>query len=278
MTQPFWTSPNGRIVLHHGDCIDVLRGIEPTSVDAVVTSPPYAMQRAKQYGGIPERAYPDWTVAWMAGVRRALKPSGSVLINIREHIKNGEMSDYVHRTRMVLRADGWIECDELIWDKGSGPPTGHPGRPRRSWERVLWLSPSRSAWCRPQANGRWSEDIGLSSAPASMLAARPGRSRYVAKRPAQIARCTDVARFGLGGDSEHPAAYPQPLAAWLIRLVTPEGGTVLDPFAGSGTTLVAAHDQERGAIGIELDAKIAEMAAKRLKGATAQAALFGAAS
>ena len=108
----------GRIVadweLFEGDCIEVIKGLPQESVDAVVTSPPYAMRRAKLYGGIPESEYPAWTVTWMEQVRRVLKPQGSVLINIREHIRNGEMSDYVHRTRLALREAGWIECDELI--------------------------------------------------------------------------------------------------------------------------------------------------------------------
>src|SRR5690606_26585109 len=99
------------------------------SVDALITSPPYAMQRKDTYGGVPEADYPAWTVAWMAEARRVLKPDGSAVINIRPHVRNGQISDYVLRTRLALREDGWAEVEELIWNKISGAPLGAVNRP-----------------------------------------------------------------------------------------------------------------------------------------------------
>ena len=58
--------------LYVGDCVDVLKELPDGIVDSVVTSPPYAMQRASTYGGIPEKDYPEWTVAWMQEVWRVL--------------------------------------------------------------------------------------------------------------------------------------------------------------------------------------------------------------
>src|SRR5699024_7690803 len=109
--------------LYVGDCIDVLKGLPDGIVDSVVTSPPYAMQRASTYGGIQEKDYPEWTVAWMQEVWRVLKDDGSVIINISAHIKNGELSDYGRRTRLALRDAGWVELPELIWHKPSSMPT-----------------------------------------------------------------------------------------------------------------------------------------------------------
>src|SRR5690606_18294552 len=225
--------------LYEGDCLEVMRELPSESVDAVVTSPPYAMQRAKLYGGVPEDEYPSWTVAWMEQVRRILKPHGSVLINIREHIRNGEMSDYVHRTRLALREAGWIECDELIWVKPDAPPVGHPGRPRRSWERILWFAKDQQPYCDPKANGKFSDRIGVD---------RPGEGfkKWLAGASdlrSGIARCRDWVRVpvALNDSRGHPAAYPCDLAAWMIRLVTHPGGTVLDLFACSGTTLLVAQ-------------------------------------
>src|SRR5699024_10729669 len=51
--------------LYVGDCVEVMAALPAESVDAIVTSPPYAMQRKSTYGGIPESEYPAWTVAWM---------------------------------------------------------------------------------------------------------------------------------------------------------------------------------------------------------------------
>jgi DNA modification methylase len=66
--------------------------------------------------------------------------------------------------------------------------------------------------------------------------------------------------------NHHPTVKPLDLMQWLVRLVTPKGGTVLDPFAGSGSTLVAADREGFHAIGIELDPEYAEIARRRLVG------------
>jgi DNA modification methylase len=71
--------------------------------------------------------------------------------------------------------------------------------------------------------------------------------------------------------SDHPTVKPRSLMRWLVRLVTPPGGVVLDPFAGSGTTLLAARDEHLRAIGIEREPAHAADAAHRLR----QLSLFG---
>lgn len=264
LSLPFPEPAGPSVVVHHGDCLDVLPTLAPQSVDSVVTSPPYAMQRAKQYGGVPEKEYPDWAVAWMRGVRAALKPQGSVLINIREHIRNGEMSDYVHRTRMALRADEWIECDELIWAKTNSPPTGSRFMPRRSWERLLWFSPGRRRYAMPTANGaQW-----VRAPDSHSFRSNNGHGLAGGGTVGPVTRCTDMFATANAGSSaagiRHPAAYPQQLAAWMLRLVTPPGGTVLDPFAGSGTTLVAAKAEGFHAVGIEREAEYVEIIKARV--------------
>lgn len=261
------TSDAVRLVL--GDCVEVLPTLAAGSVDAVITSPPYAMQRAKQYGGVPEAQYPEWTVAWLDALRPAMKPQGSVLINIREHIRDGEMSDYVHKTRLAVRAAGWIECDELIWVKENGMPVGHPTRPRRSWERLLWFSLSRRPWHDAYANGkqskrrRWSGD------------ATEWCSDTSCKPDGGISRCSDV--ISLPNSTEitgHPATFPVSLAIWAIRLVCVPGGIVLDPFSGSGTTAVAAINTGRRCIAIEKDVGYFEIITERVARARNECGLF----
>jgi site-specific DNA-methyltransferase (adenine-specific)/site-specific DNA-methyltransferase (cytosine-N4-specific) len=267
MMQPYYQ--HGGITLYHGDCLDVLPHLAPASLDAVVTSPPYAEQRGDQYPSIPEADYPAWTVAWLNALRPALKPTGSVLINIREHIADGEMSDYVLRTRLACRAAGWIECDELIWIKPTAPPVGHPGRPRRSWERVLWFAPTRQPWCDPKANGRYSTRLGMNPS-ASRRAAGQWVSGTTEREYAGMARCPDYVEIPIGEATSpvglrHPAAYPVPLAAWMIRLVTPRGGLVCDPFAGGGATLRAAKNMRYRAVGIEKDSQYCPVAVWHLQ-------------
>lgn len=255
-----------------GDCMTVMSTLDAGSVDAVVTSPPYAQQRAGFYDGVAEADYPAWTVAWLDQARRLLTPRGSVLIVIREHIRDGEMSDYVHRTRMALRDDGWIECDELLWVKPNAPPVGHPGRPRRSWERILWFSTCRQPWCSPQANGYTSQKLGMFPSPNVSHWASPS-SAY----SAGVSRSPDYVAIGTGEytvQTRHPAAYPPDLAAWMARLICPPGGTVLDLFMGSGSTGLACIREGFDFIGIEKDPDYYAAAERRLAVAQAQGRLF----
>lgn len=256
------------IELHCGDCLEILPTLERGSIDCVVTSPPYAEQRKGLYDGVPEHLYPEWTVRWMDTLRPALRPQASVLINIREHVKDGQISDYVLRTRLALREAGWIECDELIWIKPDSPPVGHVGRPRRSWERVLWFSQSTHAWCDPKANGKTGSAFGALSGRGLAQWQHAGNGPMTV----DISRCKDVidCRVGSNENGGHPAAYPIELASWMIKLVCPEGGTVLEPFAGSGTTAIAAHKLGRNCVAIEKDSEYFAIAQKRIADAQMQ--------
>lgn len=263
-----------RVDLHCGDCLTILPTLSAGPVHAVVTSPPYAEQRAKQYGGIREEDYPDWTVSWMRAVRRLLREDGSVLIVIREHVKNGQISDYVHRTRLELRGDGWLEPDELIWIKPDGMPAGRVDRPRRSWERVLWFSLSPHCQCYPKANGRSSQRIGC-------LSSRNNRSWIreacgVEDLKSGISRIPDWVslspRLNPDGTWKHPATFPPQLPSWLMALVTTEGATVLDPFMGSGTTGLACVQGGRSFLGIEQNPGYFAFASQRIAAAQADAA------
>lgn len=251
--------------IYHGDCREVLPTLPP--VESVVTSPPYAMQRAGQYGGVTEQEYPAWTVEWMR--RLNLCVTGSVIINIRPHLTQGVLSSYVLRTRLALIEAGWVECEELIWFKPNGAgPFGSMQRPRRAWESLLWFARQGSVWTDPKANG----------SPGKAFAARRNRRKgedagYIGRHldrvdEGQPTLCLDVVSIPVGstkdGRSPHPAPYPSALAAWVIRLVTPPSGTTLDPFMGSGSTLVAAKYAGRKAIGVEINEAYCEIAAKRL--------------
>ena len=70
------------------------------------------------------------------------------------------------------------------------------------------------------------------------------------------------------GFKGHPAAFPKALPEWFIRLFTEKGDTVMDPFAGSGTTLFAAIELGRNAIGIDTEEEYCEMMRERVDGIT----------
>lgn len=247
-----------------GNCFEILPTLSNESIDLIVTSPPYAEQRKKQYGGISEKEYPTWTVKWMEACRQCIKPNGSIAIIIRPNIHNGQISDYVLKTRLAIREAGWIECEELIWIKPDSPPLGHIKRPRRAWESILWFSKSRKPYCEPKANGKFSNRIGFVSV--------KGVGEYksgISEPISGISRCRDYAEIGTGkadrsANNTHPAQYPEELSSWIVKLLSPEKGMVLDPFIGSGTTALSCIKNGRTYVGIEQNSTYCEIANSRI--------------
>ena len=258
--------------LYVGDCVKVMSSLPDESVDGIVTSPPYAMQRKASYGGVPEGNYPEWTVRWMSEARRVLKQDGSAIINIRPHIRNGVISDYVLRTRLALREDGWAELEELIWHKKGGAPLGSIRRPRRSWESLLWYGKHGAAYSAPKAAGVETTCFGLSG---GQRRSHIGANQFNSNRSTDAgrARVTDVVtmstRMNANSDglNDHPAPYPWQLAEWCGKLIIPDGGTILDPFSGSASTGVAAIRNGWNYIGIDSSEEYVSMSARRLEAA-----------
>jgi site-specific DNA-methyltransferase (adenine-specific) len=87
----------------------------------------------------------------------------------------------------------------------------------------------------------------------------------------------DERKFGLGGDikaNTHPTVKPVELMRYLVRLVTPKGGVVLDPFMGSGSTGMGAREEDFNFIGIEKEEEYYEIAKARIKNVKPQLKLF----
>ena len=158
----------------------------------------------------------------------------------------------------------------------------------------------------PDCLGRWPPNVALDEATAAELDKHAGeraaggvpRRRLSRKRnvygedkrrqnlnPGQPASYGAPSRFFYvakaspkerdnGGPNPHPTVKPRALMRWLVRLVTPPRGLVLDPFAGSGTTGIACVDEELGFIGIEREPEYAEIALARIAEASSQLKLF----
>lgn len=253
--------------IYNEDCLEGMKRIPDKSISCVITSPPYAEQRKFQYGGIPEEYYPQWTVNWCELLKNKLKDDGSVFINIRPHIINGEISDYVLKTRLALRDNGWIECEELIWIKPNSPPLGSINRPRRAWESILWFSKTNKIKCYPKSNGCPSNRLGFEANKFE----QGGKSHIHAgqnKAKIGVARSRDYIEVGTGKVEKglkHPAMYPCEIPEYLIKLTTDENDNVLDPFIGSGTTAIACLNTNRNYIGFEIDKGYFDIAEKRVK-------------
>lgn len=241
-----------------GDCVEVSKELSErygSFIDCVITSPPYAQQRKNQYGGINEADYPQFTLDWLNGIEPLLKENANIFINIRPHIKNGEISDYVLKTRLLLRENGWVECEEIIWYKPDSPPLGSVNRPRRAYEHILWFSRTNKPYCNPKAVGQESSRLGFESNKFE----HGGKSHIHAgqsKSKSGISRGTDVIIAGTSKVEKgikHPAMFPKEIPDYLIKLGCPENGFIFDPFSGSGTTIRAAIDNNVGFLGTELD-------------------------
>ena len=250
-----------------GDAATLIPTLPDRSVNLCLTSPPYAMQRKRQYGGIPEMDYPKWMCRVMAALRPKLTDDGSVLIVIRSHVRDGVVSDYVLRSRLALREDGWKECEELIWLKPDAPPLGSKDRPRRTWENILWFSKTPKPYIDLRANGGFSDRIGFVGSHRFRNDGNPVATKRPSKLENGHARTADHFLANVSNIDNgvmHPAMFPATLCEQLILTFSKEGQCVADIFCGSGQTLIVAKRLGRHFIGIDIKKEYVELAAKRL--------------
>ena len=120
-----------------GDCLEVLRSLPAERVDLIVTSPPYADQRASTYGGVTADDYVDWFLPRAEQLLRVLKPTGSLVINIKEKVVDGERHTYVLELILAMSKQGWLWTEEYVWHKRNCFPGKWPNRFRDAWERCL---------------------------------------------------------------------------------------------------------------------------------------------
>lgn len=263
-----------RTVLHHGDCLEVLRNFGTNSVDLIVTSPPYADQRKDVYGGVHPDAYVDWFMPIADQLYRTLKPSGSFILNIKERVVEGERHTYVMELILAMRRRGWLYTEEYIWHKRNCYPGKWPNRFRDAWERCIHFTKQRQfAMYQDEVRvpmGDWSKPRlrNLSATDKRRDESRVGSGfgkkieNWVGR---DLAYPTNVLHLATEcSNRSHAAAFPMSLPAWFIKLLTKPGDVVLDPFSGSATTLQAARELGRTAYGIELSAEYCEVAAASL--------------
>ena len=248
--------------LIEGDCREVLGRVPSNSINLVVTSPPYADQRNSSYGGISPNHYVDWFLPIGKELLRVLKPDGTFVLNIKERVVDGERHTYVLELILALRKQGWLWTEEFCWHKKNSYPGKWPNRFRDSWERLLQFNKSRQFKMFQDAvmvpTGDWAKTRlkNLSETDRVRDESKVG-SGFGKKIENWISRDKAYPNNVLHmstecGNRGHSAAFPEALPEWFIKLFTEPGDTVLDPFAGSGTTLRVAHRLHRKAIGIEI--------------------------
>ena len=229
-----------------GDCLEVLRSLEAGSVDLVVTSPPYNIGKPYE----PRRSveqYVAWCAEWLAEVARVVAPDGSAWLNVGylDHGAAGRCVPIGFLLWPHLRPLHLVQ--QVVWAQPNGPAARRRLSPRH--ETLLWLVRD--------------PDVKY---PRSTRHGRP-RTNPLGKNPTDV---WQLRRVGAGRASAertaHPAQMPLQLATRIVAACSRPGDVVLDPFCGSGTTLLAAAQLGRDSVGVELRADYAEIAIARLDG------------
>ena len=256
---------------------DLALNLLPTgTVQTVVTSPPYWSLR--DYDDEAQIGRDDSLSDYLASVvqvfdqlRRVLTQDGTVWLNVGDTYTSGNRRyrapDRKNRARAMsvrpatpdglkpkdligvpwrlafaLQSAGWWIRSEVIWHKPNAHPESVRDRPTKSHETVFLLSKSQNYFY----------DINAVRGPNGR------RLRTTWDIP------TEPRKRKYAKETDHPAVMPMTLAKRCVKITSRPGDVVLDPYAGSGTTLIAARDLGRKWVGVELNPDFVSMIERRL--------------
>ena len=244
-------------------------------VDLIVTSPPYADARRNHYDSVHPDDFADWFLTFHDSFYDALKPSGSLVINIKDRVVNGVRHRYVWHTIEKLCEKGWYAIDDYIWHKTNPMPGYWPTRLRDGWEYCFHLAKQRKPYFNADAVrkpiGDWAETrlnkLGKNDTSRHNSANKSGfgrdLSRWVGKKT--VLPSNVISSAVVGKNKQHPAVFPLDIPRFFIKLLSPEYGLVIDPFGGSGTTGLVALQENRHCILIDNNQKYYEIALERMQ-------------
>lgn len=239
MTAPYYSDEF--VSLYHGDCQELLPALG-AFYDAAVTDPPYAETSLE---------WDRWPVGWPALVSEytnSLWCFGSFRMFLDRQCDFG----------------GWTLAQDVIWEKNVGSAF--------ATDRFMRVHEMAAHWYR----GPWGEIHHETPRVGHRGPDKSGRRRATGKGHHGVRGASEYVDDGtrlmrsviyadnLHGRNLHPTEKPIGVILPLVEYACPRGGVVLDPFAGSGTTLRAAKDTGRRAIGVEINEAYCEIAARRL--------------
>ncbi|TLY55116.1 MAG: site-specific DNA-methyltransferase [Gammaproteobacteria bacterium] len=267
----------------------VLPRLPPACVDCIVTSPPYFGQRdygvAGQIGTeeTPEEYIERLTLIFREA-KRLLKPAGSLWLNLGDKYDSLHMLGLPWRVALSLKADGWILRSDIIWHKPNAMPASTKNRPTTDHEYVFFFTKSGDYYYDSDSirephvtftdrsrmrGGRnhfgkpgGTPEAGKNRGNNNLHRGRWDQAFHELGRNKRTVWSVPLSK----SRDAHFAVFPEKLIEPCILAGCPEGGVVLDPFLGSGTTAVVALANRRRFLGVELNPAYREIAQKRLTG------------
>lgn len=278
-SSPFYLTRQGAAYI--GDALNLLDELKDGSIQLVITSPPFALQREKSYGNVDQSVYVDWLAVFCRKVYRILDDDGSFVLDLGGAYQKGRPVRSLYNYRILLKLCDDLDfrlAEEFFWHNPAKLPSPiewvnkRKLRAKDSVDTVWWLSKSDY----PKADVQrvlvpYSERMKkLQSDPAAFYKPKLRPSGHdvgekfattnagaIPSNLLQIANTESNSRYlqlcKAAGVAAHPARFPQKLPAFFIHFLTEPGDTVLDIFAGSNTTGAAAEEAGRNWIAFEKD-------------------------
>ena len=249
-------------------CVDVIDGFKnlpDNSIDLIVTSPPYATIR-NTYEGVEAEKYTQWFVPILKEIKRVLTPDGSFILNINDKCKKGERIPFPFEIVVEARKVGLKYIDTIIWVKKNG--IAGAGRRRADYfEYIFHLAKSVKPVWNP-------DPIRTPYTASSVKRAKKPIKNNVSNRESRTKKEDEykewklhpmgafpknIQYFKKDSGKNHVASFHVELPTHFILAHSNAGDTILDPFAGRGTTCFAARELGRNYVGFDLKKEHVEM-------------------
>lgn len=279
--KPLYHTTRGQAYV--GDSLELLAQLPDASIDLVMTSPPFALQRQKTYGNVEEAEYVEWIKPFGRQVFRVLKESGSFVLDLGGAYRSGVPSRSLYNFRVLLAfcdEIGFRLAEDFYWFNPAKLPSPiewvnkRKIRAKDSVDTVWWFSKTDF----PKADVR--KVLAPYSDRMKKLIEDPGSFYTPKKRPSGHAISAAFGKDNGGAipsnllsisntDSNssyfrlckelkfecHPARFPAELPAFFIKMLTDEGDVILDIFGGSNTTGFTAEALKRNWLTFEVSPK-----------------------
>lgn len=260
-----------------GDALDLIPAIPAASVDLWFTSPPYADARA--YSRIHPDRYVEWFLPFARAMLGATTETGSLVLNIKNRVAKegplrGQRHPYVYQLVLALQNMGWRWVETYIWAKPNAVPGRFGPRTKDAFEYVYHFARGPRPFFDLNAirvpykadpteiERRKRDRLGRRNTNAGFGRDRTKTYLHGGADPGNVVSVPQTYNQHRG--VTHTAAMPEGLAEFFVRAMSPEDGLVVDPFAGSGTTVVVARRLGRRSFGFELHADHVQEAHRRI--------------